>query len=279
MRKFNLPIIALIDSGDKSLHAIIHVDAADRAQFDERLNVILSLFPVNSVDPSNKNPSRYTRLPGFAAGERQGTAVLASILVRLITPPGKSSGRIQSRLAAGCVSGIAFLGLVVPPKTTIVDDWLKEGEVGYLYAFRGVGKTWIVLHFCTSIALGQNFGPWKVSSPCPVLYVDGEMSYHDNRERILGLVGHIPENLSIINHEVLFQATGETMNFADPVQQRDLLRLALDQGSKVIVLDNISCLMSGSRRGQVAGMGEGQTVAPGHAPASHFARSGSSHRL
>ena len=278
-RKFNLPIIALIDSGDKSLHAIVHVDAADRAQFDERLNVILSLFPVNSVDPSNKNPSRYTRLPGFARENGKEPRVLAVNLGPSDYPTWEKQRPIQSRLAAGCVSGIAFLSLVVPPKTTIVDDWLKEGEVGYLYAFRGVGKTWIVLHFCTSIALGQNFGPWKVSSPCPVLYVDGEMSYHDNRERILGLVGHIPENLSIINHEVLFQATGETMNFADPVQQRDLLRLALDQGRKVIVLDNISCLMSGTRRGQVAGMGEGQTVAPGHAPASHFARSGSSHRL
>ena len=71
------------------------------------------------------------------------------------------------------------------------------------------------------------------------------MSYHDNRERILGLVGHIPENLSIINHEVLFQATSETMNFADRTQQQDLLRLALAQGSKVIVMDNISCLFTG----------------------------------
>ena len=93
-RKFNLPIIALIDSGDKSLHAIVHVDAADRAQFDERLNVILSLFPVNSVDPSNKNPSTYTRLPGFARENgRRNRRYWLSILVRLITPPGRSSGR------------------------------------------------------------------------------------------------------------------------------------------------------------------------------------------
>jgi hypothetical protein len=66
-----------------------------------------------------------------------------------------------------------------------------------------------------------------------------------NRERILGLVGQIPENLSIINHQVLFQANTETMNFAVSGQQQDLLRLALDLGKKVIVLDNISCLFSG----------------------------------
>ena len=161
-RKFNLPVIALIDSGDKSLHAIIRLDAADRAQFDERLNVILSLFPVNSVDPSNKNPSRYTRLPGFPRENGEEPRLLAIGL----GPPDyatweKQRPADQSDLAVACVSGAAFLDLVIPPKKVIVDDWLKEGEVGYLYAFRGVGKTWIVLHFCTAIALGQNFGPWQ----------------------------------------------------------------------------------------------------------------------
>ena len=244
--KFNLPVIALIDSGNKSLHGIVRLDAADRAQFDERVSTILSLFPVHSIDPSNKNPSRYTRLPGFPRENGKEPRLLAINL----GPPDyatweKQRPAHQSDLAVACVSGAAFLDLVIPPKKVIIDDWLKEGEVGYLYAFRGVGKTWIVLHFCTAIALGQNFGPWKAVAPFPVMYVDGEMSYHDNRERILGLVGHIPENLSIINHEVLFQATSKTMNFADRTQQQDLLRLALAQGSKVIVLDNISCLFTG----------------------------------
>ena len=63
--KFSLPVVALIDSGNKSLHGIVRLDAVDRAQFDERVSTILSLFPDHCVDRSNKNPSRYTRLPGF----------------------------------------------------------------------------------------------------------------------------------------------------------------------------------------------------------------------
>jgi RecA-family ATPase len=244
--KFNLPVIALVDSGDKSLHAIVRLDAADRAQFDERLGVIFSLFPEHSVDSSNKNPSRYTRLPGFLREKGKEPQVLAINL----GPPDyatweKQRPAGQSDLAAACVSGAAFLDLVIPPKEIIVDDWLKEGEVGYLYAFRGVGKTWMVLEFAVSIALGRNFGPWKVLKPCPVLYVDGEMSYHDIRERILSLVGEIPKNLSILNHEVLFHATGKTMNFAESAQQQELLRLAVAQGIKVPLFDNISCLFTG----------------------------------
>ena len=61
----------------------------------------------------------------------------------------------------------------------------------------------------------NELGPWKAAAPFPVMYVEGEMSYHDNRERIFGFGWASPENLSIINHEVLFQATSKTMNFAD----------------------------------------------------------------
>jgi AAA domain len=151
----------------------------------------------------------------------------------------------QSNLAAACVSGAAFLDVVISPQKVIIDDWLKEGEVGYIYAFRGVGKTWTVLDFAVSVASGGNFGPWKVCEACPVLYVDGEMGYYDIRERILGLAGEILKNLSILNHEVLFQMTGKTMNFAESIQQQDLLRLAVAQEFKVLLLDNISCLFTG----------------------------------
>jgi RecA-family ATPase len=241
--KFNLPIAALVDSGDRSLHAVIRIDAADRAQFDERMSTILSLFPDHSVDASNKNPSRYTRLPGFPRENGREPQLLAINL----GPADYASWEKQrvSKLKQACKTGTAFLDVKIPPKKVIIDDWLKEGELGFIFAFRGVGKTWMVLHFCTSIAMGQNFGPWKVIAPCPVLYVDGEMGYHDNCKRILGLVGQIPPSLSIINHEVLFEMGGNPMNFADPSCQRDLLHLALALGCKVIVLDNVSCLVLG----------------------------------
>ena len=62
-----LPIAALIDSGGKSLHAIVKVDAPDRAEYDRRVAQVLSRVPC--VDTQNKNPSRYSRLPGVAREE------------------------------------------------------------------------------------------------------------------------------------------------------------------------------------------------------------------
>jgi hypothetical protein len=62
-----LPIAALIDSGGKSLHAIVKVDAPDRAEYDRRVASVLSRVPC--LDTQNKNPSRYSRLPGVAREE------------------------------------------------------------------------------------------------------------------------------------------------------------------------------------------------------------------
>jgi hypothetical protein len=56
-----LPIAALIDSGGKSLHAIVRVDAPTRVEYDRRVKLVLGRVPW--LDTQNKNPSRYSRLP------------------------------------------------------------------------------------------------------------------------------------------------------------------------------------------------------------------------
>ena len=247
--KFDLPVVSLVDSGGKSLHAIIHVDATDRMQFNERLKDIHSLFPVHSIDLSNKNPSRYSRLPGFPRENGNEPRLLAIQLGPADYASWiKQRSKNQSDFENACVFGAAFLSLSIPPKKVIIDDWLKEGELGYIYAFRGTGKSWFVIYFCVQLALGKNFGPWAVKNPCRVMYVDGEMSYDDNCTRAVGLAGEIPENLHILNHGVFFQLSGgKSMNFADTAHQQEILAMAIRRNIKVIVLDNASCLFTGIR--------------------------------
>jgi hypothetical protein len=63
--KSNLPISVIIDSGNKSIHAWVWIDAPDRAEFDRRRQLAWDYFEQEglSVDPQNKNPSRYSRCP------------------------------------------------------------------------------------------------------------------------------------------------------------------------------------------------------------------------
>jgi hypothetical protein len=59
-----LPISAITDSANKSIHALVRVDAPDRDEYDRRREIIYQMFKDYRLDSANKNPSRFSRLPG-----------------------------------------------------------------------------------------------------------------------------------------------------------------------------------------------------------------------
>ena len=63
--------------------------------------------------------------------------------------------------------------------------------------------------------------------------------------RILGLGGKIPEQLHVLNHEVLFHLEGLVMNLARKEDQETIRDACLQLNIKVLVLDNLSCLFTG----------------------------------
>jgi hypothetical protein len=152
----------------------------------------------------------------------------------------------RAAFARSITKGSQLLDIVLPPKKVIVDDWFKEGDLGFLYASRGAGKTWLGMGLCVHLAEGTKFGPWQVHDKWPVLYVDGEMSLADDRERTLGLNDQkVPEELHVLNHEVLFHLEELVMNFGRRSDQEILTQLCLEKGIKVLVLDNLGCLFTG----------------------------------
>lgn len=61
-----LPIAALVESGGKSVHAIVKIGASDEAEYKQRVAFLFSELAKRNfiVDTNNKNPSRLSRLPG-----------------------------------------------------------------------------------------------------------------------------------------------------------------------------------------------------------------------
>jgi hypothetical protein len=58
-----MPVAALIDSGNKSLHAWIRVDAPDEAEYKRRVAIIWGWFEGRNLDKQNRNASRLSRCP------------------------------------------------------------------------------------------------------------------------------------------------------------------------------------------------------------------------
>jgi hypothetical protein len=65
-----MPLAAVIDSGNKSVHGWVRVDAADLREYRERVSQIYSWYGDLNLDPHNRNPSRYSRMPGISRNLR-----------------------------------------------------------------------------------------------------------------------------------------------------------------------------------------------------------------
>jgi putative DNA primase/helicase len=167
-------------------------------------------------------------------------------------------------LEATVLCGEAISKIVLPPRQIIIPDWFHEGECGFIFATRGLAKTWMSLGLGIAICTKGKFGPYASEVEWPVLYVDGEMPFEVIRQRITALRdsiprkandedenqalhNSIPKNLHFLSHEILFQQEQATLNLTDISPQQAITDFCLAKGIRVVILDNLSCLFSGLR--------------------------------
>jgi hypothetical protein len=62
--KVRLPICAIIDSAGRGPHGIVAVNEPDAKKYAARVKAVFEILAPLGIDPSNGNPSRYSRLPG-----------------------------------------------------------------------------------------------------------------------------------------------------------------------------------------------------------------------
>ncbi len=147
-------------------------------------------------------------------------------------------------LTPGGRTSLALSTMKIKAREPIFDDWCLVGDLGFIFAARGLGKTWLSMHLAHGTATNQDVGPWKVLLQLKTLYLDGEMPPQDiqARDRVLG---DPTENLIYINHQILFEDTGKIMNLADPEFQNAVLAYCKTNGIGLLCLDNLSTLASG----------------------------------
>lgn len=151
----------------------------------------------------------------------------------------------SSILTAATVTASELQNLPITPREAILGKWFRQGDQGFIFAPRGVGKTWLSMLFAHTIATGGKAGPWEASKPRRVLYVDGEMALDLTQIRYRALSPTASENLMFLHHEVVFERTGKVLNLTSPIVQESLLRHAIENKIEVLILDNLSCLFSG----------------------------------
>ena len=145
----------------------------------------------------------------------------------------------RALLSEAAKGGTAFLGMAIPERPALIGDWFREGDLGFVFAPRGVGKTWFTHALIAALTSGRDVGGWAVPSSVRVCLLDGEMPPGDVQERLtrLGVKG---DKLTVLSHQFLFDIGGRSFQLSEPEQRAALLDFCATEKIRVLVIDNLS---------------------------------------
>ena len=139
----------------------------------------------------------------------------------------------------------------IPPKRFLLSSFMPTSSFGMVFAPRGLGKSWFAMGLAKAIATkAETFLGWQVHEAGHVLFVDGEMSLVDLKERTQLLFGMQGSNkFHIMPSEQLYQ-NGYPICLDKPQEHEAILQLLehmveVGKRPKLIVLDNLSTLRRG----------------------------------
>ena len=238
-----LPIKAFVESGGKSVHAVVKIDAESEQEYKQRVSFLFNKLADKSfiVDTANKNPSRLSRLPG---------AMRAGNLQRLLgIDLGCSSWEDWLDFVNGVDDDlpevVAFSDMIDNPPEEVpelIHGILHVGCKMIITADSKAGKSCMAENLAICIAEGK---PWMKKFQCEkgrVLYIDLELSrraIYDRTQFIrkeLGVTSKIP-NLEFFP----LRGYAESLETLLP----KIVRRARSKNYSAIVIDPLYKIQSG----------------------------------
>ena len=80
------------------------------------------------------------------------------------------------------------------PLEHVIHPWLPTQGIGFIFAATGLGKSLFAMNLAYAVAIGGNYLKYSCPKPRKILYIDGEMSYHDIYSRFMLIVSQQGEN-------------------------------------------------------------------------------------
>ncbi len=114
--------------------------------------------------PTAADLALYERMRGYStltAGTGTHTLGTGSPAPAAATPPPRPP------LAPYVLTAMQLKHMKIPKRPALLDRWLCEGDLGYIFAPRGVGKTWMAMSLPRAISQRTPLGLWAAGSGSP----------------------------------------------------------------------------------------------------------------
>lgn len=181
IKKSRVPCATVCFSGNKSIHALVRVNARDAEQYSERVGELLFHFKEYEVDIQNKDPSRLSRLPGCTRGDTLKKQTLLAVNM------GCRSWDEWKDHAADKFPSIMtqeeFYAEELSEPPVIIEGLLHRQLSMVIGGSSKTYKSWTLLDMAISTANGIPFWGFN-TKPGKCLYINFEIPEYYMRERI-----------------------------------------------------------------------------------------------
>jgi RecA-family ATPase len=190
IQQSRIPCKVVTDSGGKSIHAIVKINARNLNEYRERVGMLMEHFREYGVDPKTKDPTRLSRLPGCVREDTDGEQKLLNLDIGFETfeewaadqacqadsPPEKMEW-----------ADLRAFDQMRDPCNLIGSRFLCRGSSFIISGQSGIGKSSFALQMCISFAIGRSFFGIKALRPLKIMVIQSENDLGDMAEAVQGI--------------------------------------------------------------------------------------------
>lgn len=252
LRELELPIACLVHSGNKSLHAIVKVDAGSYDEYRKRVDYLYEVCGKNglTIDRQNRNPSRLSRMPGVVriitdkkGNKKQNKQFLID------TNIGKESWNEWFEWVEGINDDLPDpegltdiwdnLPDLAPP---LIDGVLRQGHKMLMAGPSKAGKSFALIELCIAIAEGKQWMGWQCHKG-RVLYVNLELDRASCLHRFRDVYEALEWSPDHVANIDIWNLRGKTLPM-DKLAPK-LIRRAQKKGYTAVMIDPIYKVITG----------------------------------
>jgi hypothetical protein len=240
-----LPCSVIVHSGGKSAHAVVRIDAEDENEYKKRVNFLYEVLQQNGMqfDTQNRNPSRFTRMPGFQRGAAKQFIISHAC--------GKASWDEWEQWIKERNDNLPEFETLTeseilnppPPPPELIEGLLSVDSKMIIAGPSKAGKSFLLIELAIAVAEGAQW----LGRQCRqgrVLYVNLELHKDSFTRRLAAIYSHMkfngPQHYSFIDRWNL-------RGYAEPMDKLapKLIRRAKGKGYSVIIVDPIYKVLTG----------------------------------
>lgn len=243
IESLELPVAALVHSGNKSIHAIVHIDASSYDEYRRRVDYLYKVCKKNGlmVDGADRNPSRLSRLPGLLRDGKKQFLIATHIGKESYDEWKEWIEAVNDDLPEP--EELSSVWDDMPDLApSLIDGVLRQGHKMLISGASKAGKSFALIELCIAIAEGNKWLGFDCAKG-RVLYVNLELDRASCLHRFKDVYKALELPPQSINNIDIWNLRGKSLPM-DKLAPK-LIRRAQKKNYIAIVIDPIYKVITG----------------------------------